>query len=885
MLNSARAEPNTPDRIPAMQVLALMAMTSGNYESASSTLVEILNLLDKTKSIIHPEVASIRNLVALTGLAQGQREVVTETNRIYWTLDWIRLLDVLDNSSEAACLSYLGTVNPYDLPGSLESGPDAAAAAIAFKGIVLDRLINNRFEAFASKDPIMGARLIRLREMRQKLVAALVASNVHGMDTSDEALPLKGAIEKEERALAQDLRGIEKSYGNPVLVADAVAMNLPSDMALVEYFRYNRYLGKFDWEASFGAAIIRRDSAPVFVCCGTAERIENAVKEYLVAIEGIATGQANEALIEAKSRELYGDLIAKLVPHLKGFRKLILCPDGVLHFLPFATLLDEKNRFLAETASLYHVASGRDLVPKTGPIAKVSPPLVAGNPLFTLDASESKALAEVTRDSYGATLSTALRSGLGSDFSGIEFPPLLGTRDEARQVSAALDTFSAVFGKSTILTEGEVTEPALRRLQSPKVLHLATHGFFLNESRVESGAPGNPSPRAAGRPRESQNPLFRSGIALTGAQNTIRAWARGEVPNPDNDGILLAAEVGDLNLLGTELVTLSACKTALGDVVSGEGILGMRRAFVMAGARNVLMTLWDIADEPTAGFMGDFYRRYGETNNAPEALWAVQRDALVRLRKEEGLAVAVYLAGPFVMSAQARRLPPSTRTFHLSPRTGPALARSAAPFTNSLGMKFVLVPGTDALFSVWETRVQDYAAFADADPHVIPRETSRSQTTRCAQYHGWTRSRFANGSRRRREGFTGCQATTSGAWLRGLAQWKTLVQPRNPSRKKFPEFSRGAKHGLLPHGRETIVIRTRRGFQSTVESRGISNTTGPLLRWSSYPANLNGIYDLGGNVWEYCGICLRRAPTAVPHGEAPVTAIARRSCIHPTANW
>jgi len=193
---------------------------------------------------------------------------------------------------------------------------------------------------------------------------------------------------------------------------------------------------------------------------------------------------------------------------------------------------------------------------------------------------------------------------------------------------------------------------------------LATHGFFLKEIDFGAGADEPQRRMEIGggsgwgdllKPKGPIiNPMYRSGIALAGAQRTIEKWRKGEVPEPDNDGILMAAEVVDLDLRGTDLVTLSACSTATGEALSGEGVLGLRRGFVMAGARNLLMTLWPVDDADTADFMEDFYRRYAETGNAPKALTEVQREWLVRLRKEKGLVYAVNRAGAFIMSSQGR---------------------------------------------------------------------------------------------------------------------------------------------------------------------------------------------------------------------------------------
>lgn len=148
--------------------------------------------------------------------------------------------------------------------------------------------------------------------------------------------------------------------------------------------------------------------------------------------------------------------------------------------------------------------------------------------------------------------------------------------------------------------------------------------------------------------------MHRSGLALARAQTTLQAWGKGEVPPTENDGIVTAEEVGGLKLDGTWLVVLSACDTGTGEAKAGEGVMGLRRGFIQAGAQNLLMTLWPISDEVTVQIMLDFYDAAEKTKNAPQALAEVQRDWLVKLRKERGLQLAVQLAGPFIMNSQGR---------------------------------------------------------------------------------------------------------------------------------------------------------------------------------------------------------------------------------------
>jgi CHAT domain-containing protein len=151
--------------------------------------------------------------------------------------------------------------------------------------------------------------------------------------------------------------------------------------------------------------------------------------------------------------------------------------------------------------------------------------------------------------------------------------------------------------------------------------------------------------------------MHRSGLALAGAKKTLELWGEGKLPPPENDGILTAAEAGLLNLDGTWLVALSACDTGKGDIVDGEGVMGLRRAFTQAGAQNLLMTLWPVSDKYTTDFIKAFYDRAMADGDAPQALADVQREFLVKYREKfkdskSATRLAVQLAGPFILSFQ-----------------------------------------------------------------------------------------------------------------------------------------------------------------------------------------------------------------------------------------
>lgn len=222
------------------------------------------------------------------------------------------------------------------------------------------------------------------------------------------------------------------------------------------------------------------------------------------------------------------------------------------------------------------------------------------------------------RANPGSSERATQRSG---DITHLRFGPLPGTQQEVEAIAPLLPN------NAIILTEATATENALKQVQAPSILHIATHGFFLEDVEfmptpdatrgdratilIESIAPvANPT-----RPVSNENPLLRSGLALAGFNARTSA---GE------DGVLTALEATGLNLRGTRLVVLSACETGVGQVANGEGVYGLRRAWVMAGAESQLMSLWKVDDLGTAELMQRYYQRLQNGEGRSEALRQVQ---------------------------------------------------------------------------------------------------------------------------------------------------------------------------------------------------------------------------------------------------------------------
>ncbi len=481
-------------------------------------------------------------------------------------------------------------------------------------------------------------------------------------ETNQRIEALEAEVEKIESELAQHVAGLGQARHALGVSLQQVQLTIPNDGALIEYLRYGHYLGKGKWEWRYGAIVLFSKGAPLWIPLGKAKDVEQLVRRYGRLVRGSPEEEELSANLQALYEALW-EPIGQVLP--SQTKRTIISPDGELNFISFATLLTKDKQFLAQTYEVQYVASGRDLLRELKPSTAKEVVLFA-NPDFGLTPTPMLAKAD-NGSSYPA--SKSIRGSEKRDVEDWSFESLDGTQKESDEL---IKKFAGWGWTPSDFTAKGATKEALLKIHSPYILHLATHGFFAKKDPTT--AQTEPGAQLGGRQSVTQskffkNPMHRTGLALAGAQTTIEAWKRDEVPPVENDGILTAEDVSTLDLQGTWLVTLSACDTGSGEARAGEGVLGLRRGFIQAGAQNLLMTLWPISDEVTVQMMSDFYDAAHQTGNAPQALAEVQREWLVQLRDGEGpkfdavkdaikgrggLAKAVNLAGPFIMSSQGK---------------------------------------------------------------------------------------------------------------------------------------------------------------------------------------------------------------------------------------
>ena len=503
---------------------------------------------------------------------------------------------------------------------------------------MLDSMIEDRLLAETGKEEA-NRELVEQLNAKKRMVAqlSLQTTAASPKETTERIQTLEQEVENIESKLARQGTDLGEARRALTITVEQVEGALPNDTVLVEYVRYSHYLGKSKFESRYGAIVLSADGPPRWVTLGGAKEIEANLKRYQALVRNPGDEDEMAAVLQKLCNEVW-EPVEHLFPVHRN--RVIVSPDGQLNFLSFATLLDPEKGFVAEKYSIQYVTSGRDLLREPQP-TQSKQVVVMANPKFDREIQ----LASVD---LPAERSGILRGAEKRDVEDLSFEALGGTQKESAQL---LLEFGHWGWQARSLTGPDVNKRALLDLHSPYILHLATHGFFESEDSSseanpnEAQSPGIKSDLT--KSRFFKNPMHRSGLALAGANTTIADWKRGEAPPIEEDGILTAEDVSTLDLKGTWLVTLSACDTGSGEARAGEGVMGLRRGFVEAGAQNLLMSLWPISDEFTVQIISDFYEAAHQSGNAPEALAKVQRDWLVKLRKEQGLANAVNLGRAF----------------------------------------------------------------------------------------------------------------------------------------------------------------------------------------------------------------------------------------------
>lgn len=627
----------------------------GDRSRALALLREAGDLRRRTLPDAHPS-----NAVSLYNLARSHRDLgnfseATRLARESLTIQQ-RLLDqtfsALSDRQRLALLEqgklalhiYLSTA-----PAAGRPVEEVYEAVLAWKGVLTTRHAEEQADRGRPEQRRTAERLRALRMQLAQHVHTQPGSKADWAARFRELESAKEALEVELASTNLDLR--PQRHSLEVGVA-RVRQALPADAVFVDFLEYRHQLpgrsgrGAAKAERRLLAFVLTRDRPITLIPLGSSQRIEAVIREW--------REQAASAAVPAASAELARLLNTPLRASLAGRRLLLTAPDGPLHGLPLAALPGQQpGSFLLEEMAVCYLTSGRQLLA----------------PRMQRDSLGTGLLAVGDLDFGVADHEPVKRSSL--------WQSLPGTRWEVERIARLFREQFPQDRPPRVLVGRAADGLALRKYLEPepeaaawRYLHLATHAY-LPASR--EGASGTAVPaRGDGRtPREGvlmdTNPLLGSGLVL--AQANRKAGSN----------LLTAEEVASLDLRGTELVVLSACNTGAGTPAAGEGVMGLQRAFQMAGTASLVTALWSVQDAPTCLLMEEFYANLWQ-KKLPRAE-ALRQAQLTLLRNPERILQRARELQPRADSSGAGSLlvPRGIRPEAVEPAASQATVRQSPP--------------------------------------------------------------------------------------------------------------------------------------------------------------------------------------------------------------
>ena len=625
-INEKVMGPEHPDTALSLNNLAELYLTMGAYDKVEPLLRRALEINEKALGADHLTTAtSLSNLASLyaTQGRSGESLVLMERAQVS---DLRQIEQILGFAPEAQQTKFLA-VREFGLHAYLSlirqcflDNPKAIRTALDVwftrKGILLEAQKRIQNVLAAGGNPQAQEIFAKLIIVRQELARLVLggpgregpeAYHIRIADLTGRKEILEGQLSRFSQTFAQQRK-------TRIATTSDVASALPKGAVLIELARIRDYdfkTGK--WGASRYLAFVLspgKGSEVSLVDLGEADNIDQKAASFK---KSMGNSKTLPDVLAKQSNDLYKLIFAPLTLALGESKQIFLSPDGSLNLIPFEVLQDDKGHYLIDNHTFQYVSAGRDIAGYGMIKEKGQKTLLMGDPDFDLAAKQTTEEKErpLTRS---------------RQMQGLTFSRLPGTKEEVEAVAtllgrAASDTYT---GKAA-------TESVLMQRKSPRILHLATHGFFLSDqdwsSMVDEKSRGitiTPRETPSGKkPARIENPFLRSGLALAGANRSL-------ADEGVTDGILTAEKILGLNLRGTDMVVLSACETGAGDVKNGEGVYGLRRAFTQAGAKSLVMSLWEVPDVETKELMVSFYQNLqsGKMNRA-----AALRNAALKQRQ------------------------------------------------------------------------------------------------------------------------------------------------------------------------------------------------------------------------------------------------------------
>lgn len=659
----------------ALQRLGRLERARGNLKAAGDYFTQALAIRQAALGQQHPLYAETE--VSLASVQIGQGQIADALPKLGHALevndsllkslsgaaDETRVDAVLRSARDLEDITYslVAQKSPSDDVVKL-----VVRTALLRKGRSIDEAADTSRALYQGLSKEEQDKLGRLREVRtQRADLALSGSGVYPPDAYQKIL--KDLQESEDKQL-KELMSSSPQLSHRLPDADGdlmtqVQSKLPNDAALFEVLAYHEFnfqpkagsLEVGQGPVRYAALVILPEGKPQAFDLGPGAAVNSAVAELLITL---TDAESDWQPVAKKVSEL---VIKPAAGALAGRGRIYIAPDGQLSLVPFAVLSDDKG-LLIDHFELSYLTSGRDFTRRPAPPAKEpssKPVTLIADPQFAVNSKDAGDSKEAVRGVF---------RGVGLS----RVPQLPGTREEVKSIEKTLKKV-----KPTVYYGADATKRLFLNLAQPPILHVATHGLFLTESSrggdnsrgiVLEDEDGSKAPQPAQQARPASatatpessprtafgdKPLLSSMLVLAGAETASHTAPEKRDPSLGN-GLVTALEVAGMNLWGTQLVVLSACETGRGDVSAlGQGVYGLRRAVMVAGAETLLTSLWKVDDKATRDLMTQYYKSLMKGKGRGESM----REAALALRKKRPHP---YFWAPFIAIGRSGPLAPIT---------------------------------------------------------------------------------------------------------------------------------------------------------------------------------------------------------------------------------
>jgi CHAT domain-containing protein len=466
---------------------------------------------------------------------------------------------------------------------------------------IMDKLVE-------SKDSSTVNNVYRYKELKAKINKSYSSKSLESTENFDS---LRNVLNEKEVELAKLYS--DKFSKDVSLIKDwKIAKEELEDNEIAIEFSNFKYFKNNNWKDStlYVAYVYKRE--------WDNPKIVNLFKEKEL-IKLLNNKSPNQLYITRGSKakgisnleNIYDLVLKPLETELMGVKTIYFSPSGILNQIPFSAISINKTERLLDKYSLIRLST-------TNKISELESLFHPNDIVFFGGVDYDFSHKDSSKESTLLSLKEleAFKSSNSNLRSSTSWKFLPGTLAEIKNISSQFENKNKT---SKVLRGRNATEEEFKKLDgnSPKIIHIATHGFFYEN--IKSKSVNNADLNIYSY---AEDPLLRSGLILAGGNY---AWENGINPYGKEDGILTAMEISNLDLSNTDLVVLSACETGLGDIDGSEGVYGLQRAFKMAGVDIIVMSLWEVADKETSEFMEHFYLNWLNGMNLRDAFSETQR--------------------------------------------------------------------------------------------------------------------------------------------------------------------------------------------------------------------------------------------------------------------